>query len=80
MKKLLISWNISRIIRLTLGVVIIVQGIATGEALLILAGSFIAATALLNIGCCGTSGCNIPEANLNKNQKKIIYEELDKEK
>ena len=79
MKTLVNNWNIVRIIRLALGVAAIAQGVTTNEYILTIAGVLILFMALLNIGCCGASGCSIqPKKNETNNAKEVIYEEVGK--
>lgn len=79
MKTLVSNWNIARIIRLLLGVAAIAQGATTNEYILSIAGVLILLMALLNIGCCGTSGCSIqPKKSGNNNANEVIYEEVGK--
>lgn len=51
------SWNLMRLIRLFIGMLVIVQGIWQRESLPIIAGFFLLFTAVLNYGCCGSAGC-----------------------
>lgn len=65
-----------RMLRLALGIFIIVEGIVTKEWLFALAGTAFTILPLLNIGCCGTSGCSTPVSKSNKKTEDIIYEEV----
>lgn len=76
---LLSGWNILRIIRLILGVMLLVQAFQTkfwGAGLL---GSLLLFQAITNTGCCGAGGCGVPVSENNKNTKSIDsieYEEV----
>lgn len=63
---LLRGWNFMRVLRLALGIIITVQGIVTREWLLAVMGILFSLMPVLNIGCCGASGCNIPASKSNK--------------
>ena len=64
MKTILQGWNVMRMLRLTLALVILVQGIVTGEAIAIILGVVFGGMALANIGCCGAGGCSVnPRTN-----------------
>lgn len=76
MERYLKNWNFTRILRLALGIFIIVEGVTTQEWLFVLAGLAFAILPLLNIGCCGTSGCSAPVSKTNKKTEDIIYEEV----
>jgi hypothetical protein len=76
MKKLLSGWNVMRVIRLLIGVYAFWQAIITKEPMLGLAGLFIAAMALANMGCCGINGCQIISSKPVLKEK-ISYEEVD---
>ncbi len=65
-----------RVLRLALGVFIIVQGIQAQQWLFVGLGGLFSLMPLLNIGCCGTSGCNTPVRRTNKKTEDITYEEI----
>ena len=65
-----------RAIRLLLGVVIVVQGIVVRDWTFALMGGALSIMPLLNIGCCGVSGCNVPASRKSKNTEDITYEEV----
>ena len=78
MKKILEGWNFMRILRLVMGIIIIIQGINGGEALYIIIGILFSGMSLANIGCCGTTACEVKHDTSFKNKSKVInYEELD---
>lgn len=73
------QWSLFRIIRLVFGIAIIIQGIVSREILLIVAGILLSGMALLNIGCCGPTGCIIPPNKIRKiKREEIAYEEVVK--
>ncbi len=76
MKEYLRNWKLMRVLRLALGVFIIVQGIQAQQWLLVGLGGLFSLMPLLNIGCCGTSGCNTPVRRTNKKTEDITYEEI----
>lgn len=76
MKNYLKNWNLMRVLRLALGVFIIVQGIQAQQWLFVGLGGLFSLMPLLNIGCCGTSGCNTPVRRTNKKTEDITYEEI----
>lgn len=76
MKNYLKNWNFMRLFRLVLGVLIIMQGVHTGQWVFILLGCLFSLMPLLNIGCCTTSGCSTPTSKTNKKQEQIEYEEV----
>lgn len=65
-----------RVLRLALGIFIIVQGVQTKEWLFVALGGLFSLMPLLNIGCCGSSGCNTPVSKSNKKVEDISYEEV----
>lgn len=76
MSSLFKNWNIFRLLRLILGVMVLVQGIISTELVWIIFGSMLTLLPLLNAGCCSASSCNIP-SQPNKNQpEEITYEEV----
>lgn len=77
MKSYFSNWNFMRFVRLALAIMIIVQGIQMREWLFIVLGSLFSLMPLLNIGCCGTSGCNTRVRKNNGNiTEEIAYEEV----
>lgn len=65
-----------RVLRLALGIFIIVQGIQAKEWWLVVLGGLFSLMPLLNIGCCGVSGCNTPISKSNKKVEDITFEEV----
>ncbi|MDR2206714.1 MAG: hypothetical protein LBE36_11245 [Flavobacteriaceae bacterium] len=61
------NWNFMRLLRLLLGIAIIVQGVVSREWIFTFIGVLFSLMPLLNIGCCGVSGCDLP---VSKNRKK----------
>lgn len=76
MKAYLKTWNFMRVLRLALGIFIIVQGIMAKEWLLAGLGGLFSLMPLMNIGCCGASGCNTTISKTNKKVEDITYEEV----
>lgn len=71
------KWSFMRLLRLVLGVFIVFQGIESGMWLFVFAGAFYAVMALLNFGCCGTSGCTPTRYKNTKHiEEEIRYEEI----
>ena len=66
MKNYLRNWNFMRVLRLALGIYIIVQGVVENQWLFVALGGLFSLMPWLNIGCCGTSGCNTPISKSNK--------------
>lgn len=57
MKNYLRNWNFMRVLRLALGIFVIAQGIHAKEWWFVVMGGLFSLMPLLNIGCCGASGC-----------------------
>lgn len=76
MKNYLRNWDFMRALRLMLGIFVILQGITTKEWLLVGLGGLFSLMPLMNIGCCGVSGCNTPVSKNNKKAEDITYEEV----
>lgn len=54
------NWNFTRIFRAGIAVFALSEAWRTGDSLLLGMGAVLALQALLNIGCCGASGCAVP--------------------
>jgi len=80
MKTLLLkNWNLMRLLRLAIGVWALIEAFQTRQVLLGLMGALLVVMAVMNIGCCGVSGCNTPmKTRKNSSQKpeEINYEEI----
>ena len=76
MKEYLKTWDLMRVLRLALGIIIIVQGVQAKEWLFVALGGLFSLMPLLNIGCCGASGCNTPVSKSDKKAEDITYEEI----
>ena len=76
MKEYLKTWDLMRVLRLALGFFIIVQGVQAKEWLFVAIGGLFSLMPLLNIGCCGVSGCNTPVSKSDKKVEDITYEEI----
>lgn len=76
MKNFLQNWNFMRFLRLGIGVVFIVQGVQENQWLIIIMGSLFAIMPLLNIGCCSTSGCNVPFSKPNPKIEDVTFTEV----
>lgn len=59
------NWNFFRIIRTVLAIVILIQSFQMNDPLLGLFGGAFMLQVLTNTGCCGTSGCAVPNVSSN---------------
>ncbi|SEH63179.1 hypothetical protein SAMN02927937_00575 [Paenimyroides aquimaris] len=76
MRNYLRNWSFMRVLRLALGIFIVVQGIMTKEWLIVGLGGLFSLMPLMNIGCCGVSGCSTSVPRSNKKTEDITYEEV----
>lgn len=74
MKAYLKNWDFMRVLRLALGIFIIGQGIVAKDWTFIALGGLFSLMPLLNVGCCGASGCNTPIRKNNGNIEDVSYE------
>lgn len=65
-----------RLLRLAVGIFIIVQSFMDKQWLLVGLGGLFSLMPLLNIGCCGVSGCSTSIPKSNKKKEDITYEEV----
>jgi hypothetical protein len=72
-------WNLFRIFRLGLGLLMVGQGIYIRDVFFILAGALFSIMALFNSGCCAMGSCTTP-APQKKETKDISYEEISASK
>lgn len=79
-QKFLSGWSFMRLLRLTLGIAIIVQGAMVKDWLFIALGALFTLMPIFNIGCCGASSCNTNYQNNNaKTVDEISFEEIKSE-
>lgn len=76
MKNYLRNWNFMRLLRLAMGVFIIVQGFMDNQWMFVGLGALFSLMPLLNIGCCGVSGCSTSVPQRNKRMEDITYKEV----
>ncbi len=79
MKQLIFSnWTAMRFLRLVMGIIIIVQGIAAKDVLFSIAGLLFTTMALFNAGCCAAGTCYTAKNKNDNNSavKNIEYEEV----
>lgn len=65
-----------RLLRLAMGIFIIVQGFMDNQWMFVALGGLFSLMPLLNIGCCGVSGCSTSMPKSNKRMEDITYEEV----
>mgnify|MGYP003472746397 CR=1 FL=1 len=77
------NWGLMRLIRLVLAGVVLAEAWKSNEAILGLLGIVLLAQSVLNVGCCGSSGCDIDHAankprSFEKTQKEVTFSEVTK--
>lgn len=65
-----------RVIRLVMGIFIILQGLTAREWLFVGMGSLLSLMAVLNLGCCGASGCSTGTSKSSGDLSDVSYEEV----
>lgn len=70
------NWHFMRLVRLVLGMVIAIQAVANKDAMFAVFWVLFAVMALLNYGCCGISGCDVPTKKSTQTTNDIVYEEV----
>ena len=79
MEAILSNWNLMRSLRLAVGVWGVYVSITDAQPLFGILGGMFILQSLLNVGCCGSNGCKIPQ-NKNQPTTNIIeteYEEVN---
>ncbi len=69
-------WDLFRVVRLGLGLLIIVQAIITKDITSGLIGVLFTAMPLFNIGCCSTMGCTPSRTSHKVETDEISFEEI----
>jgi hypothetical protein len=73
---ILSNWNFSRLLRLAIGVIILIEAIHSGDPLIGLGGVFFIGMAVLNAGCCGSGRCDTPLKKSRGVIEDVKYEEV----
>lgn len=73
MNNLLKNWDMARIIRLVAGVGIGIYAIVSKDYIFLLLAGLFLFQALLNISCCGASGCSTSDT---ASQKQVYKEQI----
>ena len=58
-KRLTQDWNLMRIIRAGLAVLVLVEAWKSAQIIFAVLGSVLLGQVLMNVGCCGSGGCEI---------------------
>ena len=76
--RLLSGWNFNRILRAALAVAFIIAAAIQGDWIIMLAGGFLLSQALLNVGCCGMGGCDVPAPRKKTDSvdNPVLFEEV----
>ncbi len=69
------NWNVIRLIRLALSVIILVQAVQMHDMLFGVFGSFFLYQSLTNTGCCGSGGC-APAINKKDSTEEVEFTEI----
>jgi hypothetical protein len=78
METILNNWNFMRSLRLVMGLWVIYSSITDNQPLLGVLGALFVYQAIMNLGCCGSGGCNISvkENNANSSIENVDFEEI----
>lgn len=77
--KLLNNWHIMRWLRLAMGVFIAFQAVQMQSPLAGLIAGILLFQTLMNIGCCGTSGCEVnSETSDLQDTEEVAFEEIER--
>ncbi|MGN6181638.1 MAG: hypothetical protein ACTHNW_20820 [Mucilaginibacter sp.] len=74
--RILRNWNLPRILRVMIGIVILIMAISRADPGSGIIGAVFTAMGVFNIGCCGSGACYTPVKNSKKDSKDICYEEV----
>lgn len=70
------NWNIIRVLRLGIGLVILVQAVMASDIMFGLIGLLFSGMAVFNTSCCGAGACAAPTSKNNTGSKEISYQEI----
>lgn len=70
------NWNIMRVFRLIIGLLILVQAIVAKDMMLVIAGIIFTSMPIFNVGCCAAGSCYTAVKKNAENPKEVSYEEV----
>ena len=70
------NWNFVRLLRLAIGVFLFVEALISQKWFLVAVGAIFVLMPLLNIGCCATGDCSVPQNNPKNSSDEVEYEEI----
>lgn len=65
------NWNVWRIIRLILSIVVVIAGITNADNFLVAGGVFILFQSVFNTGCCATGNCSDDSCEVKYEKVKV---------
>lgn len=74
--RILNNWNLPRVLRVMIGIVILVMAISRADLASGIIGAVFTGMGVFNISCCGSGACYTPIKNSKKDLKDISYEEV----
>lgn len=74
--RILSNWNLPRILRVIIGIVIMGMAISREDISSGIIGAVFTGMGVFNIGCCGFGACYTPVKNSKKDSKDISFEEV----
>ncbi len=81
MKQLFSNWDFARILRFGLAVALGIYAWHEANGMIGILAAWIGMQVILNIGCFGSQGCNVPSPNVSKREsREITYEEITADK
>lgn len=76
-QNILQNWNLSRWIRLALGIIILIQAVVAADVMVGVMGAMLIVMPLLNVGCCSTAGyCSTGKSGSGKDLSQTEFEEV----
>ncbi len=75
------GWGFMRLFRLGLGVIVLIEAWKNNEILFGLLGGILLFQSLMDVGCCGSGGCDInqvktKEKSVTLDSKDVTFEEI----
>ncbi|PBQ30693.1 hypothetical protein CNR22_02525 [Sphingobacteriaceae bacterium] len=69
------GWNFMRVFRLGLAILVLMEAWKSSQILFAGLGGILLFQALINVGCCGSSGCDINHKDKGDRSSSVIAEE-----
>lgn len=74
-QRLTTGWNFMRLFRLGLAILVLIEAWKNSEVMFAVLGGILLLQVIINVGCCGTAGCDINHRKTGRRSDGVPTEE-----